>query len=88
VDFRCIGEHQLIQFAKAVRNFSAVEIDTEFAFLHVDARHDAEIAVVDVLVIIVFDRMTFSPGPKVQPKRATRISPGDFRAFRSSILGE
>src|SRR6516165_10578942 len=55
MDGRRIGEHQLIEFAKAIGYFSAVEIGVELAFLHVDPRHDAEIAVVDVLFVIVLD---------------------------------
>jgi hypothetical protein len=55
VDRRRTGQHQFIQLAKAVGDFAAVEIDAELAFLHVDAEHDAEIAVVNLLVIIVFD---------------------------------
>src|SRR5207302_1262038 len=52
---RRIGQHQLIQLAKAVIDVAPVEIDAEFALLHVDVRHGAEIAVVDVLVVIVLD---------------------------------
>src|SRR5262249_28663823 len=32
-----------------------IEVDSEFALLHVDGRHDAEIAVVDVLVVVILD---------------------------------
>jgi hypothetical protein len=35
------------------------EIDCEFAFLHVDAWDDAEVAVVDLLVVIVLDLHDF-----------------------------
>src|SRR5260370_16914456 len=55
VDGRRIGQHQLVQLTKAVIDVPAVEIDAELAFLHVDARYDAEIAVVDVLVVVVLD---------------------------------
>src|SRR5260370_4280265 len=55
VDGRRVGQHQLIQLAKAVIDVAAVEIDAELAFLHIDARHDAEVAIVDVLVVIVLD---------------------------------
>jgi hypothetical protein len=41
--------------AEAVGDFAAIEVDTELPFLHIDARHDAEIAVVDVLVVVVLD---------------------------------
>src|ERR1700730_12470593 len=55
VNRRRIGQHQLMEFAKAVGEISAIEVDGELAFLHVDARHDAEVAVVDLLVIVVLD---------------------------------
>src|SRR6516164_1980218 len=55
VNRRRVGQHQLIEFAKAVGEISAIEVDGELAFLHVDARHDAEVAVVDLLVIVVLD---------------------------------
>src|SRR5712692_3442393 len=55
VDGRRVGEHQLVEFAKAVGNFAAIEVDDELAFLHIDARHDAKVAVVDFLVVIVLD---------------------------------
>src|SRR6516164_4497180 len=52
---RCIGEHQLIQLAKPVDDLSTVKLDADFAFLHVDARHHAEVAIVDILVVIILD---------------------------------
>src|SRR5262252_2105019 len=55
VNRRCIGEHQLIQVAKPVDDLSTVKLDADFAFLHVDARHHAEVAIVDILVVIVLD---------------------------------
>src|ERR1700731_4794473 len=55
VDCRRIGEHKFVELAKAVGDFAAIEVDAELAFLHVDARHDAEIAVVNLLVVIILD---------------------------------
>src|SRR5580704_5622295 len=55
MDGRRIGQHQLIQLAKAIIDVAAVEIDAELAFLDVDMRHDADIAIVDLLVVIVLD---------------------------------
>jgi hypothetical protein len=52
VDCRRIREHQLIQLPKTVCDIAAVEIGVELAFLHVDVRHDTEIAVVDLFVVI------------------------------------
>jgi hypothetical protein len=44
MDSRSLGEHQLIQLAKAVGDFAAIGISDELAFLDVDAGHDAQIA--------------------------------------------
>jgi len=38
-----------------VGDFSVIELGVELACLHVEARHDTKIAVVDVLVVIVFE---------------------------------
>jgi hypothetical protein len=43
VDGRHIGQDQLVESGEAVDHFLTVEIDRELAFLHIDARHDAEI---------------------------------------------
>jgi hypothetical protein len=45
---RRVGEHQLIELAKAICDFAAIEVDVEFAFLDIDPRHNAEIAVVEL----------------------------------------
>src|SRR5215469_205239 len=55
VNCRCVGEHQLIQVAKPVDDLTTVKLDSDFAFLHVDARHHAKVAIVDILVVIVLD---------------------------------
>jgi len=55
VNRRCIGEHQLIQVAKPIDDLSTVKLDADFAFLHVNARHHAKVAIVDILVVIVLD---------------------------------
>src|ERR1700752_2840653 len=55
VNRRCIGEHQLIQVAKPVDHLTTVKLDADFGFLHVDARDHAEVAIVDILVVIVLD---------------------------------
>src|SRR5262249_31815242 len=55
VNCRCVGEYQLIQVAKPVDDLTTVKLDDDFAFLHVDARHEAEVAIVDILVVIVLD---------------------------------
>ena len=41
--------------AKDIDEFATIEVDGELAVLHVDARHDAEVAVVDLFVVIVLD---------------------------------
>src|SRR5271155_4563118 len=55
MDCRRVGEYQLVELAEAVSNFAAVEISDELALLHIDTRHDTEIAVIDLLVVIVLD---------------------------------
>ena len=46
---RCrISEHQLVELAETVGNFAAIKVDGEFTFFDANARHDTEIAVVDV----------------------------------------
>ena len=55
VDRRGVSENELIKFAKAKRDFPAIELSDELAFLDVDARYDAEIAVIDVFVVVVLD---------------------------------
>jgi hypothetical protein len=69
-----VGEHQLIELAKAVGNFAALEVDGELAFLHIDARYDAEIPVVDVLVVVV---LVFSfRAHQVKVRAAVQMSSG------------
>ena len=66
-----------VELAKAVGDFAAIEI----AVLQIDAGYDTEIAVVDVLVVVVLDCMTLSPGQKVQAKRSMRNSRGGFSSL-------
>ena len=66
-----VGQHQLIEFAKAVSEFAAVEVDGKLALLHIDARHDAEVTVVNLLIVVVLDQHDLSPRQKVQPNRST-----------------
>src|SRR6516165_2338120 len=78
MDCRRVGEHQLVELAKAVGNFAAIEIDVELAFLHVDVGHDAEVPVVDLLVIIVLDlhdlvARTEGPAETVNADLARRV---------------
>src|SRR6516225_9126168 len=78
VDCRRVGQHQLIELTKTICDFPAVEVDVEFAFLEIDARHDAEIAVVDVLVVIVLDlhdlvARTESPAESLDADLARRV---------------
>src|SRR6516164_2178639 len=52
--------------AKDIDEFATIEVDGELAFLHVDARHDAVVAVVDLLVVVVFgllDLVARTEGP-------------------------
>jgi hypothetical protein len=53
VDCRRVGEHQLIELAKAVSNFATIEVDAEFAFLQIDA--NTTLLIVVLVVVIVFE---------------------------------
>jgi hypothetical protein len=53
VDRSGVGEDQFVQLREAVDHLPTVEIDRELTLLHVYARHDAEVAVVDFLAGIV-----------------------------------
>jgi hypothetical protein len=64
VDCRCVSKYQLIQLARAVIDVAAIEIDAELAFLHVDARHDTEIAVVDFPIVVVFEASLAATSPE------------------------
>jgi hypothetical protein len=64
VDGRSVREHHLVEFAKPVGDFPAVEIDDEFAFLHIDARHDTEIAVVNFPIVVVFEASLAATSPE------------------------
>ena len=53
---RCrICDNEFIKLAEPAGDRAAIEIDDELASLHVNLRDDAKIAVVDVLVVIIFD---------------------------------
>ena len=53
---RCrIGERQLVEIAGAVADPPAVKVDLQLAGGGIEPGDDAEIAVIDVLVVIVFD---------------------------------
>jgi hypothetical protein len=53
VDCRRVGEHQLIELAKAVSNFATIEVDAEFAFLQIDA--NTTLLIVVLVVGVVFE---------------------------------
>jgi hypothetical protein len=48
-----LGEHQLIELAKAVSNFATIEVDAEFAFLQIDA--NTTLLIVVLVVGLVFE---------------------------------
>src|SRR5664279_1319381 len=53
VDRRGIGENELVQFAKEIGHVAAVEANCDLAELRVDRGDEAEIAVIDVFVVVV-----------------------------------
>ena len=50
-----IGRHQGVEFAKDEHNRAAVEVDRDLAFIRIDIGDGADIAVIDLLVIVVLD---------------------------------
>src|SRR5208282_1812363 len=55
VDRRRVGKNQLVEFGEAVDHLSTVEVDRELALLHIDAQNEAEVTVVDLLVVVVLN---------------------------------
>src|SRR5262249_21769679 len=55
VDRRGIRQHQFIQLAEPVAHLPTVECDDELTFLLFDASYDADVAVVDLTVVVVLD---------------------------------
>jgi hypothetical protein len=50
-----VGGHQHVKFAKAVGNGSAVKVDDEIALGGIDIIDFANVAIIDVLVIVILD---------------------------------
>ena len=40
-------QYELVELAKAVGDFTAIEVDVQFAFLHIDASNNTKVAVVE-----------------------------------------
>src|ERR1700726_441791 len=49
------GRHQGVEFAEAIGDRALVKVGGEFAFIRLNPRHKADVAVVDLLVVIVLD---------------------------------
>ena len=66
MDGRRIGQFQLIELAEAVDDGATIEVDSEFALVHVAARYYAEVAIVDLPVVIdldAHDLVAWAEGP-------------------------
>jgi hypothetical protein len=50
-----VGEHELIELAEAVGDLTSVELDQHLASFSVDCADETEVAVVDVLVVVILD---------------------------------
>jgi hypothetical protein len=59
VDGRGVGRHQGIKFAKAVSDRSSIETGGKLTFVWIDILHVSDVAVADLLVVIVFDLHDF-----------------------------
>ena len=55
VDARGVRRHKGVELAKAIGDRAPVKTGGEFAFFRLNVRHKPDVAVVDLLVIVVFD---------------------------------
>ena len=55
VDGDRIGQHEAVEFAALIGDLAAVEIDRDLSRLGIDLGDEAEIAVIDLLVVVVLD---------------------------------
>src|SRR5262249_21247028 len=55
VDRYGVGRHQRVKLTEAVGDGTPIEAGTEFALIKVDIHDVADIAVVDLLVVVVLD---------------------------------
>src|SRR5262245_40079603 len=76
-----VGQGQLIQLVKVVDDLAVVEADRQFLVLQVDAGDAADVAVEDVLVVVV-DRLQYLVAGAKGPAEA-----GDFRLVLRRIEG-
>src|SRR5215467_470070 len=80
MDRRSISRHQRVQFAKAIGNRMPIKDRGKFPAVRLDPRHVANVAVVDLLIVIVLDLHDFVAG------REGPTEPFDL-AFASGIQG-
>ena len=55
MDRRGVSRHQRVQFAKAIGNRTTIKSSGQFPAVRLDPRHVADIAVVDLLIVVVLD---------------------------------
>src|SRR5215472_18660990 len=55
MDRRGVSRHQRVQFAKAIGNRTTIKCNGKFPAVRLDPRHVADIAVVDLLIVVVLD---------------------------------
>src|SRR6266496_1051819 len=62
MDGRGVGRHQGVEFAKAIGDRASVEPGDELAVIRLNVLHVADVAVVDLLVVVVLDLHDFVAG--------------------------
>ena len=62
MDGCCVGRHQCVELAKPINDRAAVEACGEFAVFETNIVDVAYVAVIDLLVLIVFDLHHFVAG--------------------------
>src|SRR6266567_784360 len=88
VDGDGVGRHQGVKLAEAVGDGTSVEAGSKLALVGGDIHDISDVAVVDLLVVIISICMTLSPAANTQPNFSTLRSPAGFKAACSSMLSE
>jgi hypothetical protein len=86
VDGRRVAQHQFVQFAKRVRYDVIVKDGRQLLLVRVNAGHKPDIAVIDILVIVVHDLHNLVSYAEVIAKLRCFAPPGAFSARCSNSL--
>src|SRR5215831_17208724 len=85
---RRVRGHQHVELSKSVSDGSALEDRNDLTRSGIDVVDGADIAVVDLLVVVVLDLHHLIAGRKVQPNRSTLRSPAGLSVACSSMFND